>query len=901
MKFNFKANRWKFSTLILVATLVSVCFIVLYNPPVTASNERYTLNVSLVGPAKLGVGEVGVYAVFVNNSLSGNLEYNWNVNPTDGKVELTPNGAGCTLTFLEATEEAYTLIVNVVDLVSGARGYGDKIVFDPYAQSGMYLGVSQAGYDYKVMADGSGWFQVVNGSNGQIISALSSIDSAISIQGALALGSSVLVASGSYPSNIVVPDGTMLTLLKGVTDLTYSVAPGASCFIVDYNSRKMISYVAGVLNSQIDFTSGALTGFTTATGPQFYPQAAYTVYVNGSNFNLVNATDGQEIALYTSSNPNVTVNGALNLGGILKLSAGSYSGLFAAVPNNAYLVADPSVTGVKYASIGNNSRIDEPNFNEAFGGYIGGTYTVVANQSGAATTATRYLAFKPDNSIYYFSTNASYTILSAWNYAKNSAVGGVIQLAAGEFPITTPLVLTISTGNMYTELWGSGQFGATHINGSTLSDYAIQVDATGGFAAQRQKFFNFRLSGGMELIDGGNYFIDSMRFSASGTGRVLLKMVDTSDCKVTNSIFNDGDAGGILLLSENALINDVVIDRCVVDYCNNFLVNVSGNWATDDYARDITISNSWIEAIAGRNCTALVLSFVRSSAITGTAIVGQTGTAYDLINIDNDTRYITFSACRIWSYSGVENRYAVYHGIASYINYVGCEDIYGEEVGLYFSADSHNCIMTACTISSATTGIEIARDSGNFTVRDCTIGGRDSLGTTGILFKGSDLIVDGGVIWKWTVGVQIGASDNYAAYRWQIDTEFASGNILDFFVTNGASRNGILGPLSDATIHTYTNQRRTLDAVFDVMRQWFYPQSWTNITVGGSTYDWQNIYDSRADVFVQGGTVSSLIYSDTSGVIQTNYGMVTGVFSLMPGEHIYVTYTDAPTMKYRFT
>jgi hypothetical protein len=124
-------------------------------------------------------------------------------------------------------------------------------------------------------------------------------------------------------------------------------------------------------------------------------------------------SDGNEIPEYTSKSANTTLNKAIALGGTVAIKSGDYSEAELVVPANVNIISEPEVTGIKYASIANGARIDEPTFNAAFGTYVQGDYTVAADTNCLAFQKTSYLAFKPDKSIYWQSTNASYVIISA--------------------------------------------------------------------------------------------------------------------------------------------------------------------------------------------------------------------------------------------------------------------------------------------------------------------------------------------------------------------------------------------------------------------------------------------------------------------------------------------------------
>jgi hypothetical protein len=137
-------------------------------------------------------------------------------------------------------------------------------------------------------------------------------------------------------------------------------------------------------------------------------------------YQVVNGSLGMTIPALTSEDANITLNKAMALGGIINIKAGNYSGAQLIVPSNVRIIADPTVTGIKYASVANGARIDEPNFNQAFRGYSQNDYTIVANRTSTASNQPWYLAFKPDQSIYWQSTNASYVLLSVLGAIDNA-------------------------------------------------------------------------------------------------------------------------------------------------------------------------------------------------------------------------------------------------------------------------------------------------------------------------------------------------------------------------------------------------------------------------------------------------------------------------------------------------
>lgn len=132
-------------------------------------------------------------------------------------------------------------------------------------------------------------------------------------------------------------------------------------------------------------------------------------------FRAYDGKTGAKITALDSTSADTTLDGALiaYAGKTVYVDGGAWTGANLAVPASTTLIADPSTTGIKYTSIGTGSRIDEPAFNTCFGGYSGGSYTIVTGSSAMASGTANYLALKPDSTISWSSTNASYTINSA--------------------------------------------------------------------------------------------------------------------------------------------------------------------------------------------------------------------------------------------------------------------------------------------------------------------------------------------------------------------------------------------------------------------------------------------------------------------------------------------------------
>ena len=184
--------------------------------------------------------------------------------------------------------------------------------------------------------------------------------------------------------------------------------------------------------------------YTTNVFNNIASTASYIIKTDGTTqYQVINGTDGTTITDYTSTSADTTLNKAIANGGIIAIKSGDYTGAQLNVPSNATVIAESTVTGIKYVSIADGARIDEPAFNTAFGGYISGDYTIVTNATNSATITTQFLAFKPDRSIYGATVDFSslFNTLTAQNPAA-------IQIAPMKTLVTAPLLfgagLTIS-------------------------------------------------------------------------------------------------------------------------------------------------------------------------------------------------------------------------------------------------------------------------------------------------------------------------------------------------------------------------------------------------------------------------------------------------------------------------
>ena len=172
-----KSSKAVFSVL-LIALLTLSAFFVLYTPKagIGVSAQPNFLNVAISGPQKLGVNEVGTFVASVNNSYSGNLVYSWSISPVDNNTVMVSDGSSCNLTFVQATENAYSLSVSVKDSTVGNMGATSIAVYDPYTSPGYKFDASTATASYIISTDGLGWYQAVRGLDGAVMTSWTSTD-----------------------------------------------------------------------------------------------------------------------------------------------------------------------------------------------------------------------------------------------------------------------------------------------------------------------------------------------------------------------------------------------------------------------------------------------------------------------------------------------------------------------------------------------------------------------------------------------------------------------------------------------------------------------------------------------------------------------------------------------------
>jgi parallel beta-helix repeat protein len=267
---------------------------------------------------------------------------------------------------------------------------------------------------------------------------------------------------------------------------------------------------------------------------------------DNNQYQVIDGINGNVLSKYTTSSANTTLNSAIALGGTIVIREGNYSGAQLIVPSNVAIIAESGTTGIEYASIADGATINEPNFNAAFGNYTSGSYTIATNMTASATDDTWYLAFKPDNSIFFTSNNATTVAQTVVNRASN---GSVIFLKAGSYPIYPSLDiinktdLTV-TGDKTAVLMCNGSDNIIHLRRSArITINNIELDgnkaafAFGGNAS-RQHGIYFDLTNDTKVSD--LYIHNVFGVGILGVGREnLVRGLTVQNCRFEDN----GDPG----------------------------------------------------------------------------------------------------------------------------------------------------------------------------------------------------------------------------------------------------------------------------------------------------------------------------------------------------------------------
>ena len=319
------------------------------------------------------------------------------------------------------------------------------------------------------------------------------------------------------------------------------------------------------------------------------PLANVIVQADGSGwYRAINGITGSIIPNLLSTSANTTLNGALTIGGTIVVMDGSYSGAQLNVLSNVTLIAEPSVTGITYLSIADGARIDEPTFNACFGVYRSGSYTIVTGSSAVAGGSTWYLAFNPDNQVYWSSTNASSTINNALNnpdagrtWQEQVLINGNMSLSA---PIYVPSYTYVEVNGTLTRTsYPSGTGYGSTVIGEPYSAPAGITDVT---------------------IDGGSYnagltSANSGWLDGWGDNGSTVMYFGGSGIIIENAISIRGDQHGIFLTSgESNLIQNCnftvlgtpivlgtsysTVKDCTINGAHDESIAVSGHYDTLD-------------------------------------------------------------------------------------------------------------------------------------------------------------------------------------------------------------------------------------------------------------------------------------------------------------------------------
>lgn len=295
------------------------------------------VSVSPVGDSfKLSVNDSMTFTAFSSNASDPVFEWiisssgNFTILVNDAPYELVKGdslsvaGVSLTLCYPIATEEFVTVDL----LVTDSSGVHDSlvrpfVVADPYNSPGYKIDGSTASDSYIVQADGLGWFRVLNGSDGSVISAYTSISANTTVNYALAAcsaGGSVFVGVGNFSGAVaVVPDGVKFEVNRGATGLSYSAAVNATCAIVDWQNGYIDYYVAGDQTAYINFTAGTASfspavswdGDWNATVEAVVDAFASMAWKGGWNATVADIVAGEFLTQSWNSDWNTTITSIL--------------------------------------------------------------------------------------------------------------------------------------------------------------------------------------------------------------------------------------------------------------------------------------------------------------------------------------------------------------------------------------------------------------------------------------------------------------------------------------------------------------------------------------------------------------------------------------------------------------
>jgi len=669
------------------------------------------------------------------------------------------------------------------------------------------------------------------------------------------------------------------------------------------------------------------SGTVTIEPGSFTETVDYVVWVSGGTFYSKN---GQTGAVTSSADSDALIQSAVDAvssagGGSVHVKSGSYSAT-TTLKDGVTLTLDRGVSGVTvsidsgasatlidlensvtkvwssgtliyHIDSGNLLASQTLNSTEYWVGSDNRT-DVLANPKQTAS----YIIYTDGTNIYakngttgeveFSGTDASTVIQSALN-ALNDPVsgGGTIFLADVKWNSS----LTIPDNVLVIEQLGASTKRFINSSGSQGSPYTISTDGTNYYAQDKALnyinnwtstngssvvqtvFDSIPVDGGKVIINGNIECSDPLTISKpiilQGLGQGIAWTDDDihASSLVWTGTTNDTPFITILGTTDISELKDIplTIEQLAIIY-DSSSTGTDGIYLDGDnsYPRGIIIRDVIVLYFTGYGIHAVGSTFdikyyniaVRSCESGAVKIEDSTGVA---------SQHYFFNPT-LWS--SAANTYALYTEASTTNIYGGTISNHGDGNGLYYYE---------CSGLISGTNIEGAN------VED----------TVGLTFVGAGLVVEGGIITGWDTGVQLGINSGLAARGYYINPQFGS-NTLDVNVTSGGSRQGVFGTIADRTISTFSNYRRTSDGVHDVIRLKEGGQSWVNITVTSSPFLYRNTLDASIEVYVYGGTVSAIEYQTDGVTIDTD--ATQGIFPLMIGDYLKVTYSSAPTMKYRF-
>jgi hypothetical protein len=331
---------------ILVAVLASFAF-TWYQFPTPVGATRYGEYMSLgvsVDPSgsafKLGVNESKTFSAVALNG-SAPFAYVWSLAPS-GNFTLSVNGVArevvngsslsvagkdLSLCFPVATLEFVSVNVVVTD-VNGVSGDLDLpfVVADPYTSPGYKFDASTASFSFKVEGDNLGWYRVINGSDGSVVTSWTSTNVATLFTSVFAVNPpSVYVKSGSYSASLAIPAGCDFYAENTTTGISYtSIGNGAKINEPTFNSQ-FGGYESGTYSIS---TNGTLNLAFKSDDSIWYASNSFSTMMNnvlsgtGRISSFIRAGQYEVDLQIASTAQEVELYGAGQAGTILRLASG---------------------------------------------------------------------------------------------------------------------------------------------------------------------------------------------------------------------------------------------------------------------------------------------------------------------------------------------------------------------------------------------------------------------------------------------------------------------------------------------------------------------------------------------------------------------------------------------------